>query len=106
MIPHERLAQIGEHLGVTSLSEETRQTYYTEAIKLGTIFMDGVLQDYIHKKSNGKIDAARQMSALRIKRQLRKVAAITKAAEKKEKETEKESSTQTAPNNGIPKVTD
>ena len=58
MIPHGRLAEIGEHLGISTLTEEHRVLYHQAAVRLGTIFMDGIIRDYTHKKSNGRAAAA------------------------------------------------
>ena len=85
MIPHARLAEIGEHLGLATVCEELRANYYTEALRLGTVLMDGVLREYVHKKSNGRKDAARQILSLRLARKTRKELAERKSAEKKRK---------------------
>jgi hypothetical protein len=83
MIPHARLSEIEEQLGIAWLTEEQRQTYHTEAVKLGTILMDGVLEHYIHKKSNGRISAVKQRATLKHRREQRKAVAVKKAKEKR-----------------------
>ena len=85
MVPHTRLAEIGEHLGLATMCEELRAAYHKEALKLGTILMDGALREYVHKKSNGRKDAARQILSLRLARKTRKELAERKSAEKKRK---------------------
>ena len=89
MIPHARLAEIGHYLGIHSVTEDERIEYHNEALKLGIILMDGVLSDYIIKRSNGKNDATLQMAEARRKRTLRKAAKTKRAAEKKKKRKEK-----------------
>ena len=89
MIPHARLAEIGHYLGIDSVNEEERTEYHNEALKLGIILMDGVLTDYILKRSNGKKDATLQMAEARRKRTLRKAASAKRDTEKKKKRKEK-----------------
>ena len=85
MIPHARMAEIGEYLGLATVSEDTRALYNSEAKKLGTVLMNGVLREYVHKRSNGRKDAARQLTALKLKRKIRKETAAKSTAEKRKK---------------------
>ena len=89
MIPHARLAEIGHYLGIDTVTEEERTEYHNEALKLGIILMDGVVSDYIVKRSNGKKDATLQMAEMRRKRTLRKAAKCKHAAEKRKKREKK-----------------
>ena len=72
MIPHERVAEIGRAMGIATVTEEERETYHREAVKLGTLLMDGVITSYVHKRSNGRLDGLKQIAELRLRRQLRK----------------------------------
>ena len=85
MISHSTLAEIGHHLSVHAVSEEQRTCYHAEALKLGVILMDGVLNDYIIKRSQGKKDATEQLAETRRKRTLRKTASDKRAATKRDK---------------------
>ena len=67
MIPHARLAEIGHYLGIDTVTEDERTEYHNEALKLGIILIDGVVSDYIVKRSNGKKDATIQMAETRSK---------------------------------------
>ena len=88
MISYQTVVEIGQHLGIHSLTEDQRIAYHAEALKLGIILMDGVLHDYINKRSNGRKDAEALMETQRRKRAERKVAASLKAAGRRKKRTE------------------
>ena len=47
MIPHGRLTEIGNAMGIGTVTEDERLCYRREALKLGIIRMDGVLVDYV-----------------------------------------------------------
>ena len=89
MVPHARLAEIGHYLGIDTVTEQERIEYHNEALKLGIILMDGVVSDYIVKRSNGKKDATLHMAETRRKRTLRKSAKSKHAAEKRKKREKK-----------------
>jgi len=83
MYSHGLLKEIGEHLGICEIDEETRTAYHAAAVELGTLYLDGVIADYAFKRSNGKKLALQQLEELRRKRQTRRSAASKKANEKK-----------------------
>ena len=83
MIPHKRVAEIGRAMGIATVIEEERETYHREAVKLGTLLMDGVLASYVHKRSNGRLDGMKQIAELRLRRQLRKENSAKRAAKLK-----------------------
>ena len=71
MIPHERVAEIGRAMGIATVTENEREIFHREAVKLGTLLMDGVIASYVHKRSNGKYDGLKQIAELRQRRTLR-----------------------------------
>ena len=89
MIPHQTMVEIGQHLGIHSLTEVQRRAYHAAALNLGTLLMDGVLYDYINKRSNGRKDAEALMETQRMKRATRKKEACQKAAARVRKRKEK-----------------
>jgi len=89
MIPHGRLTEIGNAMGIGTVTEDERLCYRREALKLGTILMDGVLVDYVHKRTNGRLDGQRQLAERQLARKLRKTAADKRASERKQKREKK-----------------
>ena len=89
MIPHGRLTEIGNAMGVGTVTEEERCCYRREALQLGIILMDGVLVDYVHKRTNGKLDGLKQLAERQLVRQLKKVASDKRAKERKQKRDKK-----------------
>jgi len=85
MISHSTLAEIGHQLGIHAVSEEQRSCYHAEALKLGVILMDGVLNDYVIKRSQGKRDATAQLAETHRKRTLRKTNNAKRVAVKRDK---------------------
>jgi hypothetical protein len=83
MIPHERVAEIGRAMGIATVTENEREIFHREAVKLGTLLMDGVIASYVHKRSNGKLDGLKQLAELRQRRTLRKETASKRAAKLK-----------------------
>ena len=89
MIPHGRLAETGEHLGLASLDSNQRQTYHKAALDLGLILMDGVVTDYVHKRSDGKRNGLEQAERRRQQRLLRQATTRKQVAERKERRKKK-----------------
>ena len=89
MILHGRLTEIGNAMGIGTVTEDERVCYRREALKLGIILMDGVLVDYVHKRTNGRLDGQRQLAERQLARKLRKAAADKRASERKQKREKK-----------------
>ena len=83
------MVEIGHHLCIHSLTETQRRAFHAAALKLGTLLMDGVLYDYIIKRSNGRKDAEALMETQRMKRATRKKEASQKAAARVRKRKER-----------------
>ena len=73
-------------MGLFTLTEDQRLIYHSEAVRLNTLLIGGVLEDYINKLSAGRVSAAKQLDALRLKRRLGKLNRLNNLKQKRQKD--------------------